>query len=78
MGQCTGLIALSIVIPTPSLCRHELIGDHGLIGMDGDVLDGDLLLAAPAVPIQRLGEGGHGASGRLVTFGSLAGGACPS
>jgi hypothetical protein len=75
MGEslCMGLIRFSASIPTPSPSRHDLIGHHSLIGIDGDVLDGDLLLAPPAVPIQRLGEHSNGA-GRLVgeceVFGS--------
>ena len=50
MGQCKGLtwFSASTSTPTPSLCRHDLIGDDSLVGVDGDVLDGDLLLPPPA------------------------------
>ena len=66
MSQCVGLIVVSLFIPAPSwssTCGHDLIGDDRLISVDGDVLDGDLLLPPPAMPIQRFGQHGHGPGG---------------
>src|SRR4051794_1555664 len=67
-----GLTSVSLSIPTPSLVSRvdQLIGDHGLVGVHGDVLDGDLLLPTPAVAVKSLGEHGDG-SGRLVGQGEV-------
>src|SRR5215208_2444380 len=35
---------------------HHGIRDDGLVGVDGDVLHGDLLLAFAAVTVERLGQ----------------------
>src|SRR5687767_9110760 len=67
-----GLTSGSTIIPSPpvSASSHNLISHDGLVGVDGDVLNGDLLLPSAAVPIQRLSEGGHGAGG-LVGKGQI-------